>query len=546
MRSTRLIWLLLSLTLLVVLGFFLAETPTAAGGAVWQYDALVVGVPFEDVGSTRDAGIVQVIHGSTSGLTTAHHEIKHQDIAGVEDESETEDRFGYAVAGGDFNGDGYPDLAVGVPREDVRVRIGFIDKTVEDAGAVHVFYGTAYGLNGANKVWTRADFVSALSMRTDERFGFSLTVGDFNGDGYDDLAVGIPFGDVNFLMDAGAVRVIYGSANGLRTQGTQFLNQADYFPDTAAEAEDRFGWAVTAGDFDGDGYDDLAIGVPLEDTPEGMDVGIVNVIYGSRTGLAAGRTQTWGQARLAAAVAEPDDQFGYALSSGDYNGDGYADLAVGVPLEDVGTVVDAGAVNIIYGSSRGLRAIAAATWTQGYSSVPDTPERDDLFGFALASGDFNGNGYDDLAIGVPYEDVDSVRDAGAVFVLYGSRSGGLSAGGSQIWHQNSSGIIGVSEPTDFFGFRVASGDFNGDGYDDLAVSAPSETIYNTRSAGVVHVIYGRPIGLHAQGNQLWDQKGLPGVSPENDDQFGWALAVLKAARGPARRHYFPFVWKIAR
>ena len=532
-----LILLLLVTTLAAPAG---AVTPSAQG-TVWQYDALVVGVPFEDVGSTRDAGIVQVIHGAASGLTAAHHEVKYQNLTGVEDKSEIEDYFGYTVAGGDFNGDGYPDLAVGVPREDVQVRIGFVDQTIQDAGAVHVFYGTASGLDGPNKLWTRADFVSPLFMRADERFGHALAVGDFNGDGYDDLAVGIPFGDVNLLTDAGAVRVIYGSANGLRAQGSQFLNQADYFPDTVAEAEDRFGWSVTAGDFDGDGYDDLAIGVPLEDTGDGADVGIVNVIYGSRTGLAAGRTGTWSQARLPVVRPQPGDQFGLTLTSGDYNGDGYDDLVVGVPLEDIGTTTDAGVINLIFGSNRGLQATAAQTWYQGFSSVPGMYEQDDLFGLALASGDFNGDGYEDLAVGAPYEDLGSATDAGAVIVFYGSATGPRAAG-SQLWHQNISDIIGVAENTDFFGASLAGGDFNGDGYDDLAIGAPGESIYNTGVAGVVHVLYGGSAGLRAAGNQLWDQKGLPGVGPEYYDQFGKTLAVLKA---PSAVHsiYLPAAWK---
>ncbi len=532
----------LLLVTMCMCGLYLLSTvsPSMAGGPVWQYDALVIGVPLEDVTGARDAGIVQVIHGSTSGLVTTDHEIKYQDLAGVEDESEIEDRFGYAVAGGDFNGDGYPDLAVGVPWEDVRVQLGFIYQTVQDAGAVHVFYGTASGLNGANTVWTRADFVSAVSMRADERFGTSLTVGDFNGDGYDDLAVGIPHSDVNLLTDAGAVRIIYGSAGGLRTSGSQYLNQADYFPNAAAEAGDRFGWAVAAGDFDGDGYDDLAIGVPFEDTPQGTDVGIVNVIYGSRTGLTSGRTQAWWQGRDDInALAEAGDIFGYALSTGDFNGDGYDDLAVGVPWEDIGSTSNAGAVNVIYGSTRGLSAQGHQSWYQGLGAVQDAAEKNDAFGRSLTSGDFNGDGYDDLAVGVPYEDVGAVQDAGAVAVIYGHASG-LRDTGNQLWHQGSPGIVGVVEAGDWFGFTLTSGDFNGDGYADLGIGVPSEDIDDQQDAGGVNVIYGAAGGLRATGNQGWDQKRLPGVAAEPLDRFGYALAVLKAT---PRYNYFPLIWK---
>ncbi|HEY9492647.1 MAG TPA: FG-GAP repeat protein, partial [Nitrososphaeraceae archaeon] len=150
------------------------------------------------------------------------------------------------------------------------------------------------------------------------------------------------------------------------------------------------------------------------------------------------------------------DWFGDSLSSADYNGDGRDDLAIAATLEDVGTVIDAGAVHVIYGSSGGLSAtavIADQMWTQNSTDIEDVVERIDWFGDSLSSADYNGDGRDDLAIAATLEDVGTVIDAGAVHVIYGS-SGGLSATAviaDQLWTQDSPDIEDVAEFLDYFG-----------------------------------------------------------------------------------------------
>ena len=119
--------------------------------------------------------------------------------------------------------------------------------------------------------------------------------------------------------------------------------------------------------------------------------------------------------------------------SGDFNGDRYADLAVGVPYEDVGStpIVNGGAVNVLYVSGSGITASGSDYWHQDSTGIGSIAEDDDRFGFALTADDFDGDGYADLAVGVPYEHW-SEEDTGIVQVLYGS-SGGVTGVGDQLW-----------------------------------------------------------------------------------------------------------------
>jgi FG-GAP repeat len=348
---------------------------------------------------------------------------------------------------------------------------------------------------------------------------------DFNGDGFADLAIGVPFEDVGGVDGAGAVQVLYGSSTGL-TSTDQFWTQDSPGVPGSGESGDNFGTFVATGNFNGDGFTDLAIGVPFEDEGPVSNAGAVNVLYGSSLGLTATGAQFWTQDTSGVLdTAEPGDDFGASLAAGDFNGDGRSDLAIGVPFEDVGAAVIAGALNVLYGSSTGLTATGNQIWNQNSPGVPDSAEAFDHFGSSLAAGNFGQGTQADLAIGVEGETVGGFTFAGAVNVLYGSPTG-LTGTGSQFWSQNSAGIPDSAEQGDAFGWTLVGANFGRGGQADLAVGVPFEALGGALAAGAVHVLYGSSTGLTATGNQFWTQDST-GVNDvvEQGDVFGWSLGA---------------------
>lgn len=419
---------------------------------------------------------------------------------------------------GDFNGDGFNDLVIGVAREDIG--------SVVDAGGINIIHGSSTGLESSGDMFFSQNSGLRGVAEAGDLFGAAIATGDFNGDGFDDVAIGVPGEDLGANVDAGAVNVIYGSSSGLNISNNQMWHQNTAGIAGGAEDNDRFGAALGAGDFNGDGFTDLAVGVPGESINDIQDAGMVNVIYGSLSGLTNVGDQAWHQDTAGIfGVSEQGDNFGAALAVGDFDANGRDDLAVGVPREDIKLVEDAGVVNVIYGTTSGLTAANDDMWHQNIGGIGGMVEVGDRFGSALATGDFDGNGRDDLAIGVPGEDIGAVDNAGAVNVIYGTNSG-LNAANDDIWHQNSSGINGAIETGDQFGWVLATGDFDNNGRDDLAIGVPGEDIGDVRNAGAVSVIYGAVGGLSSSDDDLWHQNSyrINGAS-EDGDSFGAALAA---------------------
>ena len=349
---------------------------------------------------------------------------------------------------------------------------------------------------------------------------------DFNGDGLVDVAVGAPGEDVGAIVDGGVAHVIYGTGIGLSSTASQLWSQDSAGIADSVEDGDGFGATLSTGDFNADGFDDLAIGVPGEDVGTIGDGGAVNVIYGSASGLTSAGSQLWSQASLEIADnAESGDRFGSVLAAGNLDADGFAELVVGVPDESVAAYAGAGIAHVIRGGAEGLTATGSALWGQNSSGIADIAEAGDGFGASLAIGDLNGATRQDLAIGAPGENVGSIVDGGVIHAIYGSASG-LTSAGNQRWSQNSTGIAESTESGDGFGSVLAIGRLNDDAMADLVVGVPSESVAAYAGAGIAHVIRGGAQGLTATGSTLWGQNssGIADIA-EAGDGFGASLAI---------------------
>src|SRR5215217_2781277 len=407
---------------------------------------VAVGVPGDDVNGIVDAGSVHIFLGSAQGVDFSTDKVLHQNSTGVPDSAEAFDAFGATLAVGDFNGDGYDDLAVGVPEEDY-------GSSALDSGLVTVLFGSASGLTGTGaQSWSQASAHVLEVTETGDRFGSALAAGDFNGDGFDELAVGVPTEDVDTAEDVGAVNVLFGSIDGLTSTGNQlWVPGRDGVPGVAS-AELRFGAALAAGDFNGDGRSELAIGAPGQTVGFMAKAGAVTVLHGGTAGLHSTGAMAWSQDSAGISdVAEEGDRLGSTLMAEDFDGDGHGDLAIGVASESVEGIAGAGIVHVLHGAPGGLSGAREQRWSQVDSAVDEGAEYQDGFGFRLTAGDYDGNGFVDLAVGVPYEDVGSAADSGAVHVLYSAGGMGLSRAGEQRWSQAPSTQTDSVETGDRFG-----------------------------------------------------------------------------------------------
>jgi hypothetical protein len=341
------------------------------------------------------------------------------------------------------------------------------------------------------------------------QFGDGVVAGDFDGDGVDDLAVSE---SPSMTGEPTRLRMMLGVERELGSPSAPFVSTTIVIPEHHTK--------MVAGDFDGDGRDEIAVG------GDGISgAGVVYVINRATNG-------TWSvQSEIRAGGAYPgasqtNASLGASLATGDFDNDGYADLAIGMDGQTVSGAVNAGAVMVTYGSVSGIDANGAQLFNRSNDGLTFPPTQDDRFGDALAAGDFDNDDDDDLAIGIPHAVCpDGITFAGAVVVMNGG-PGGIVNTQSHIWRPGVQNIAGDCANTRRFGEELAKGNFDSDDYADLAIGAP----YSFTSNSAVHVLYGRAGGLSATDDQRITAPALPGGDPDDDGRFGTVLAAGDLAR----------------
>ncbi|MGW0705211.1 FG-GAP and VCBS repeat-containing protein [Streptomyces sp. NPDC002643] len=454
---------------------------------------------------------------------------------------------GSADVADDFNKDGYADLVVAAPNAEVSGKA--------NAGHVAVMYGSKSGLSTSKrKLISRSTSGVPGSAAANQRFGSTFTKGDLDRDGYGDLVIA--------GGTAGSV-IVWGSASGL-TGGTGIA---------------RYGAAPQAGDFDGDGKTDLALfsAQPLGgDDPEGAPAALWKGPV-SRAGKPTAvldlldKSLWWGWSEDGASCATgvgcedgPSSITGPVVSGqvGDVNGDGRDDLVQwhytgdgtwgnrlllggssgftrgSVPGDDVsrdpaGTgigdvngdghddvVVGADGssdrVRVAYGSPTGPSEATTRTFDQDLPGFPGVQESGDVTGSAVSVADVTGDGCADIALGIAYEDIDGIVNAGSVALVRGGASG-VTGTGAQVFHQNTAGVPGVAEKDDTFGAATALLDVNGNGRPDLAVGAPAENGDN----GAVWLLRATPTGLTTKSSIAFGPQDIS--APYTAATFGTTL-----------------------
>jgi hypothetical protein len=410
---------------------------------------------------------------------------------------------GSVGGGGDINNDGFDDVIIAT------------NGTATGGRGAIVLYGKASGFDAIIDIGAIGQ--PDTSVVRGAPVEHVSVVGDINGDGFDDIAVTTPY--------TNSVYVVFGTASGI--PGSLELNSlsgANGFR-VNGRAGDQIGSSVAgAGDINGDGYDDLIIGGHLANDPADPNVnGGAFVIFGKASGFTRDvNVSSLNGANGFAFFGIPGSYAGFSVASaGDFNGDGLDDILIGAPREyDSGAI--AGAVYVIYGSNSGFQATYNRDSITGQNGFRIVHSLSHGLGTSVSSvGDLNGDGFEDIAVGVPYANFNGLY-TGSTHVIFGQAEEiGLLAlsydGGSTSFRFDGANVGDALGRTSR---SIASlGDINGDGIGDFAVSSNAMLGPGGRVGGV-HIIFGQV-----------DRVSFDGTAGDDDNSGAGAADTLSGLAG---------------
>jgi hypothetical protein len=451
---------------------------------------VVVGVPYADPNDQSRSGAAYLIYGKADGTAVDLNDVAAGNGGFAITGANVGDAAGWQVSGGgDINGDGLSDIVLGASFASVG------DQFI--AGKSYVIFGkTDTATVDLNDITAGKGGFVMNGIDFADRAGFSVSdAGDVNGDGLNDLIVGAYAAEYNNFTSAGEAYLVFGKTDGTPVELREVAAGNGGFIIEGTSAFDKLGNAVSsAGDLNGDGFDDLMIAAFEGDVTDSSNAGEIYIIFGKTETTPVNVADiSVGNGGFSINGINAFDKAGTSVKNvGDVNGDGVADIIVGAPGVDVGTQLDAGAAYIIFGKTD-TTAINLAEIAAGIGGfIINGNNAYDAAGTSVSgAGDVNGDGFDDVIVGATGSDPNNIYNAGEAYVIFG-KSETTAVNLNEVAAGDGGFVLNGIRMYDSAGQSVSgAGDLNGDGFDDVIIGAPGYySFYAPIYEGDSYVVFG--------------------------------------------------------